>query len=225
VNQAFEQKVRQFNGALATEGTAPKLNAMAGDFIVDLVDYLALSDPYYWINNVFRKELLDIVEAGQRSGVDQAEHEIYILSHSLGTVVSYEALHSIINDAQTLGKSSNFNIKAFFTFGSPLAFIKANQKRLPHLNNQFALRAEPIGRPTRKDTFTEETQTNVLDWYNMSQEYDPVASLVPLTEATANGALSQESFVFKEFHSGANPHAFENYIKEYAPFIMETIRA
>jgi hypothetical protein len=188
------------------------------------VDYLYSPDPYNWINTEFREELIDIVDEGQESGVAPRDHQIYILSHSLGTVVSYEILHAIVDDAQTLGVSSRFRIKTYFTLGSPLAFIKANQKRIPSMNEEAFLRSRPIGRPVRENSFTGALESNILDWINIRQKFDPVASLTPLDQTTANGALSRETLVFDAFHSGANPHAFENYLTEYKSLIMETVR-
>ncbi len=224
VNEAIAAKVIQFQSAIPKSPTNPEAKAVVSDMLIDLSDYLISVDPYNWINNVYRRELVDVVEAGQKSGVNQGEHQIFILSHSLGTVVSYEMLHSILTDAQVLGVTKRFRIKCFFTLGSPLAFIKKNENKLPTLNSKSFLRSTPIQRPTRLNSVTEVMETNVLSWINIRQKVDPVGSLVPLEKSNSGEALSEETLVFDKFHAGLNPHAFDNYLTEYASFIMEKIR-
>lgn len=227
VNDAMEQKVIQFRAALAKvgESTAAGAGSLSADFLVDLLNFLFNVDPYNWINTITKTALVDVVEQGQKLGVEQKDHEIFILSHSLGTVVTYETLHTVINEAQTLGFSSNFHIKALFTLGCPLAFIKANVRGIPTVNDNFYLRNEPIGRPMRNNSFTGRMQSNITDWYNLRQKIDPVASLIPLDQKSANGSLSEETMVFDKLHTGMNPHDFLNYLTEYGPMIMGKIRA
>lgn len=225
VSTTIEAKVIQFKSAIPKSVENPDAKSVVTDMLVDLTDYLINADPYNWINTVYKKELVEIVEAGQQSGVDTAQQEIFIISHSLGTVVSYEALHAIIDDAQTLGITSHFRIKTLFTLGCPLAFIKANQGKIPSINKKFFLRDKPIGRPMRINSMTDENETNILNWYNLAQRFDPVASLTPLTMASSNNSLSQETLKFDAFHAGPNPHEFANYITEYASFLLDKIGA
>lgn len=222
VNTAIEEKVIQFNGALQKEG-ANALASLGGDFVVDLVNFLFAVDPYHWITNITRKAFTDVIAEGQKRGVHQREHEIYILSHSLGTVVAYETLHAVVNDAQALGRSSGFQIQTLFTLGSPIAFIKANQSRIPSVNAAFALRNGPIDRPQHENTFLKRSETNINEWINLRQKFDPVASVTPLDVKASHGAVDQD-LVFDAFHTGSNPHDFANYLTEYGAFIMESIR-
>ena len=53
---------------------------------------------------------------------------------------------------------------------------------------------------------------------------EALASLAPLDQKSANGALSFETLVFEAFHAGANPHAFDNYLTAYSGFLLEAIR-
>jgi len=198
---------------------------VTSDFLLDLVSYLFTTDLYNWINTVGRKALAEVVQMALADNVDSKDHRVILISHSLGTVVSYELLHAILTDAQTLGITSNFRIHSWLTMGSPLAFIKKNEKIIPSLNNTFALRKGPISRPIRINTFTDEKQSNVLDWFNFQQKLDPVASLVPLTLASANQSLSQDTFVFDKLNTGINPHDFGNYLQEYADFLFKRIHA
>jgi hypothetical protein len=191
--------------------------------MVDLVNFLFAVDPYHWITNTTKKALVEIIEEGQKQDVHQREHEIYVISHSLGTVVAYETLHSILNDAQTLGLSSGFRVQTLFTLGSPIAFIKAQENRIPSVNDKFFLRQGPIAKPQRLNALTKKLQSNVMEWVNLRQVYDPVASLTPLSVAASNGAVNSDR-EFKALHTGANPHDFANYLTEYGSFIMETIR-
>jgi len=225
VNTALELKVRNLNSVIPQAGQSPTAKQTAEDLVVDLVDYLFTTDPYNWINTVFRKALVGIITQGQNDGVAVRDQSVILIAHSLGTVVSYEGLHSIVTDPQLPGLSSGFRVRAYLTMGCPLAFIKANLSRLKYLNKNFFLGKEPIGRPTRVDTFSGETQSNVADWFNFRQQIDPVASLIPLTMATSNNALSQETFVFNKLHAGINPHDFSNYVTEYSPFILQQIKA
>ena len=84
------------------------------------------------------------------------------------------------DDPQVPGLSSGVRVKTWMTMGSPLAFIKARQKLIPSLNQQFFLRKQPIGRPTIHNPFTEQDESNVTDWLNFRHKLDPVGSLVPL---------------------------------------------
>jgi len=210
------------------EAVARKLRLkkdVSSDFLLDLVTYLFTTDIYNWINTKGRRAFTEMVQMALADGVDAKDHRVIILSHSLGTVVSYELLHAILTDAQTLGISSRFRIHSYLTMGSPLAFIKKNEKRIPSLNNTFALRKAPISRPVRVNSFTDEKESNILDWFNFRQKLDPVGSLVPLDLKTSNQSLSEETFVFEKFHAGLNPHDLGNYIQEYANFIMKRIHA
>jgi pimeloyl-ACP methyl ester carboxylesterase len=200
--------------------TAPQ--TVTVELLLDLLDYLGAKDLNEWVNTAYKKALADIVADGQDQGVEPGEHEIYIVSHSLGTVVSYETLHAIVNNPQTLGVAKNFRVQALYTFGSPIAFIKKNENKIPSFANT-ALKAKPVGKPTRQNALTGKTQTNVSTWFNFRQKFDPVASLVPLTLESSNGALDDD-FVFEKFHAGPNPHEFANYITEYADFLVEDIR-
>jgi hypothetical protein len=127
VNAALEKKVIQFQNALPEAGKDPTLWQGIGDMIIDLGAFLFTPDFHNWIESLFRKELIQVVQDGIAAGVDQYEHDIYIVSHSLGTVVSYEMLHNIIGDAQDLGWTSGFKNIRFFTLGSPLAFIRKTE--------------------------------------------------------------------------------------------------
>ena len=225
VNDAMEQKVIEFRSALAKPDGGTDVGSLAADFLADLINFLFNVDPYNWINTITTTALTEVVEDGQKAGVEQKEHEVFILSHSLGTVVAYETLHTIINEPQTLGLSSNFRVKTLFTLGSPLAFIKANTRRIPTVNDNFYLRNEAIGKPMRNNSFTGRMQSNVTEWYNLRQKIDPVASLIPLDQASANGSLATETMVFDKLHTGVNPHDFMNYLTEFGPMIMEKVRA
>ncbi len=225
VNDAMQQKLRPLQEAIQKhDGAQPGAANTTTELLIDLVNYLGTKDLKSWIDTAYKKVLVEIVLGGLDENVSQREHEIFIICHSLGTVVTYETLHDIVGDPQTLGVAKNFRVKALFTMGSPLAFIKKNESLIPSFGVSY-LRTQPIGRPGQANPFTGKVDTNVLDWYNFRQEVDPVASITPLDQKTANGALSEETFTFKKFHSGANPHDYGNYVTEYAPFIMEKIRA
>jgi hypothetical protein len=224
VGTELEGKVKNLNKLLPQAGQKPTLNQTAGDFLVDLVNYLFTTDPYNWINNVFRKALVDIIVQGQGTNVAPADHRVIMLAHSLGTVVAYEGLHSIVSDPQLPGLSSGFRIASLLTMGCPLAFIKANQARIPSLNSHFFLRSQPISRPVRTDTFSGLSASNIADWFNFRQKFDPVGSLVPLNQVSSNQSLSKETFVFNALNGGLNPHDFGNYVTQYSSFILQQIK-
>lgn len=222
-NDEMKHKIVELQKRIPTPGSSPGAMDLAADFLLDLVDYLITNSLYNWINTIFRKALLDALALGNADGVLPGQHRLIVISHSLGTVVSYELLHKIINDAQVPGLSSGVKIQAWLTMGSPLAFIKAKLPLIPHINFDTFLRDTPIGRPTMEDPFVGKV-SNVVNWFNYRQKWDPVGSLVPLNQVTANGALSKETSVFEAFHTGPNPHDFANYITEYAGDIMGIVR-
>jgi hypothetical protein len=223
-NEAMKRKVAEFNRRIPEAGAAPGGRDLAADFLLDLANYLVTHSLYAWINQIVRKAIVDALALGETNGVLPEEHELFLISHSLGTVVSYETLHAIIDSPQVPGLSSGAKVRAWLTMGSPLAFIKARENQIPSLNPDFALRRGAINRPRRQNAFTGESETNVMEWFNFQQKFDPVASLVPLTFDSSNGSLSRETFVFDEFHTGANPHDFANYVSEYRRMIMEMLR-
>lgn len=224
VNQTMAEKLR-IPGEQTNSKVGQRALTIGDDFLLDLVTYLFTTDIYNWINTTVRRDLVDVVQRALADGIDPTQHRVILIAHSLGTVVSYEALHHILTDPQTLGLTSGFKIQSFLTMGSPLAFIKKYQSRIPSLNDNFFLYKKPIARPTRVHSFTGASESNVLDWYNFRHKNDPVASLEPLTMATANNALSEDTAVFSKLHTGINPHDFGNYIQHYAPFIFERIHA
>lgn len=225
VNDAMAAKVIQFQGSLTKEGQASAFSSTCLDFVVDLSNFLFAVDPFNWILTETRKALLEVIELGQDLDVQPRGHDIFLITHSLGTVVAYEALHSIISDAQGLGLANNVRVKTLFTLGSPIGFIKANENRIPSVNKKVFLRNNPIARPGRRNTFTGKTESNVTQWVNLRQKFDPVASAVPLTLASSNGGLTEETHVFEKFHKGANPHDFGNYVTEYGSLILDKLRA
>lgn len=222
VNTAMEEKVIQFNVALEKEGENAMVS-LGSDFMIDLINFLFAVDPYHWITNTTRKAFQEVVSEGVKRGVHQNEHEIYVLSHSLGTVVAYETFHHILTDPQVLGLTSGFRAQTLYTLGSPIAFIKANESRIPSVNDDFALREGPIERPMRFNKVRKRNESNIVEWINLRQKFDPVASLVPLTVEASNQSVNEDR-VFDKFHTGANPHDFHNYLKEFGPAIMENIR-
>lgn len=226
INDAMAKKLDQQTktGVPPADPNDPDAMKTALNFTFDLVNFLFSVDPYHWITNYFKSELTAVVDRALQDDVYSPDHQVTIISHSLGTVVSYELLHAIIDMPQVLGSAKGFRIKTLFTLGSPIAFIKANAGKIPTLNPGAALRSKPIGRPVRL-TRTGREETNVLDWYNLQQDLDPVTAITPLTMESTNGALSQETLRFKEFHEGVNPHGFDNYLTEFSPFIWEKIRA
>lgn len=224
-NAQLKAKVVELQKRIPAEGAKPSAKDLAADFLVDLVDYLATQSLYDWINNYVRKALVDAIQEGTQEGVMPGDQQLYILSHSLGTVVSYEVLHSIVSDAQVPGLSSGVRIKSYMTFGSPLAFIKAHQAQIPSFNKDFFLRKQPIGRPFVTNPFTDAKESNVTDWFNFRHKLDPVGSLTPLDMAASDNSLSRESFIFDAFNTGLNSHDFANYITQYRKEIMEMLRA
>lgn len=222
VNDTMLAKLKMVDEKVPAAPSPAAAMDLAGNFFLDLVNYLFSVDIYHWINNVYRKELAEIAQFGLAQSVTPKKQDLFIISHSLGTVVTYETLHSIITDPQIPGLTSGVHVKTLFTLGSPLAFIKARQAQIPSFNKTAFLRSGPLRRPERPNPLTEVMETNVAAWFNMRQKYDPVASLTPVDRSSG---LSADTLVFEKFHSGVNAHDFGNYLTEYAPFIMEKIRA
>jgi len=222
-NELMKQKVVELQKHIPGPGAAPSAMDTAADFLVDLVNYLGTGSLYHWINNYARKALLDALQEGIRDGVMPEDHSLILIAHSLGTVVSYELLHQMISDPQLPGLSRGVHVQAWLTMGSPLAFIKKNQNKIPSLNPSSVLRKQPLGKPWIQDPFSGRV-TNITNWFNYRQTLDPVGSLVPVDQTSTGGELSRETSVFDAFHTGVNPHDFANYLTEYRGEIMGFLR-
>lgn len=218
----MKQKLVELQQFIPAPGKPPAAKEVVAEMVTDLVSYLGTESLYDWINNLGRKALMDALQQGIQSGVLPEKHQLFIIAHSLGTVVSYELFHTIVNDPQVPGLSSGVKIRAYLTMGSPLAFIKANQAKIPTLNHDAFLRRFALGRPWLLNPFGEQ-ETNVSDWFNYRHSLDPVASLVPVDQNSANDELSRETSVFEAFHAGLNAHDFSNYITEYRTEIMNLL--
>jgi hypothetical protein len=221
----LKAKIVELQKVIPPPGSPPSAMDIAADCMLDLVDYLATNSLYDWINNFVRQALLAAIKQGTDDGVMPADQKLIFIAHSLGTVVAYEVVHSIVDDPQIPGVSSGVKIKTLITLGCPIAFIKARQAQIPSLNTNFFLRKNPVGRPSVTDPFSSKPVSNITDWFNYRQYLDPVGSLVPLDQTTSNKSLSADTSVFKDFNTGVNPHDFANYITEYKSTIMGMLRA
>lgn len=190
--------------------------------VLDLIDYILIPDARHWIDTLFQRELAQIVKAGQDSKpkIHQPKHRLFIVAHSLGTLVTYEGLHGIIGLPAALGVAKGLLTRAYFTMGSPLGLLRKNSSRLPA---GFALRGG-ICRPTIQNPMTDAMVSNIASWYDYRHELDPIA-LVGLESQAAAGTLSQPERRFTAFHAGVNMHDFSNYVEEFAPELVARMKA
>ena len=101
---------------------------------------------------LFNPNAYNAIQKRMRDGLDQAAQNgdaIVIASHSLGTVVAFDALHAI---------GARYNVSTFFTMGSPLAKLR-----------RLGSRGTDLGQIT---------SDHVKEWLNLYDTTDPIANVL-----------------------------------------------
>jgi hypothetical protein len=125
---------------------------------------------------------------------------ICLVAHSMGSIIAYDVLHEISNDAHWL---SNLRIETFITIGSPLAFQKVRSHFYP---------SKPEGRPSLPIS-TPEIISN--QWLNFRDPLDHVALDTPLNEifhSNLYGVHVQDELVWNNY---LNEEGDPNFHKSY----------
>lgn len=195
-----------------------KLTSALQDTVSHVLYFLAFRDAKNAILNRFKKKLLEVIEDALAEDVYPPDLEIIIVSHSLGTVVAYMGLHTIISE-QGLGLQDDLKIKSFFTLASPLSLIKKVSDKLnialPHITSG-------IKKPVEWNPVKEINVSNIDDWFSYRHQLDPVASLVPLVGDFLDNE-DESPFLFDKIHID-NVHAFSNYTTQARDLIVDEIK-
>jgi hypothetical protein len=216
VHQKFNGKL-EIDKLVEKRGGGKNVQKLAEDTVTNILYFWMVNDARKWILRLFEQKLLKVITDGKRAGFSPEEHEISIISHSLGTFVAYEALHFVIGRT-SVGIHDGVHMKTLFSLASPIALIKKINDKLQRATGLLAI-AEDIKKPVEWNNAINDTVTNVERWYSFRHELDPVAS----TLALEGSFLNHEPFVFNKIHSGCGAHDFRNYITEYREFILREI--
>jgi hypothetical protein len=125
---------------------------------------------------------------------------ICLIAHSMGSIIAYDVLHEISNDAHWL---SNLRIETFITIGSPLAFQKVRTHFYP---------SEPQGRLSLPISTPEMISHQ---WLNYRDPLDHVALDTPLNEifySNLYGVHVQDNLVWNNY---INEEGDPNFHKSY----------
>ena len=195
-----------------------QMTTILRDTVSHVLYFLLCEDAKNAVLNKFKQTLIEVIKAGTENGIYPSKHEITIISHSLGTVVAYMGLYSIIGDKKALGQIRK--IKNLFTLATPLGLIqkvsrKIKIKELPHITKK-------IEKPAKLHHGKKRRISNIRRWYSYRHKSDPIASLVPFV-GTFLGNANEPPFVFDKIHTG-NVHAFENYIEQARDVIIDKIK-
>ncbi len=144
----FAMQVQANMNAEPQTGKSAAISTMSLGSIAQVVSTLASQIAGY----LFNPEVHAQVQARMCEGLDQAAKlgdSIVIASHSLGTVVAFDALRAV---------AEHYQISAWFTFGCPLPILRGLGQRGPELG---AITAQ-----------------GVKEWLNFYDTTDPVSNPV-----------------------------------------------
>lgn len=150
-NNANEEPYRPAKrGALKpyTEGFLERIRALTGDWLDAPVDWL---EERTGLLSGFAREILSATlkdmaayykDQDTRSQIQQRlieklaayrDHEVILISHSMGTIVAYEVLRQVGSQTEWLG----FNLRHFITMGSPLGLTAIKGQILTNENEKL----------------------------------------------------------------------------------------
>ncbi len=133
------------------------------------------------------------------------DHEIILISHSMGTIVAYEVLREFGRDSDWL----NFNVSHFITIGSPLGLTPIKGQLLSENNKKLR------------------TPTAVKNrWVNFSDPQDIVAIDSHLRDDYADNSLGvkvRDILVANDYPK--NPHKSYGYLRtpEFSKYLVNLI--
>lgn len=207
-------------------GLADQIQGAARDFLVnaaaDVFFFVALEDATVAIKNTLKLALTRVCKEAQEQDPHHFPRNlrIHIVSHSLGTAVTYLVLHDIVDDP-AIGLPARVTISSLSTLASPLELIRrvCIETGMPSGPGIIKL---PIFRPVADDPETDESYSNIIDWYSYRHEHDWIASLCPLR----GGFLSSPDappFAFDTAVPGST-HALGSYVEQARDEIAALIR-
>ncbi|MGB3479298.1 MAG: hypothetical protein WBB67_09070 [bacterium] len=212
--KVLEKIIRTKNSLAHMEKT---LTDVLKDTISHVLYFLLVRDAKNAILTKFKEKLMEIVAEAMAGGIYPPDLEITVISHSLGTVVAYTGLHSIIGE-ETLGLQDDLRIKNLFTLASPLELIREVSYKL---HAELSHITDGIKKPKEWNSVKEMNESNVVNWYSYRHRSDPVASLVPLAGEFLDNE-DEPPYVFNKIHQG-NVHAFDNYMLQSRNLTKEKI--
>lgn len=160
-----------------------------------LAAYLANAQGY---REACEQRLLDVLAPALARGDD-----VLLLSHSMGSVVSYDVLWRLSHDASTAAPAASGRVHTWITFGSPLAngYVKR------HLRGA---RNDPAQRYPYK----------VINWFNVSAEDDFHCHDKTIADDFAGLLRRQQISQIRDFriynlavrYGRSNPHNSQGYL-------------
>jgi hypothetical protein len=201
------------NALVAKVWPGVSLAPSVADFVTNTLAHVAYFLAFPQVQNEvllkFEQSLLDIIADAEAQDVYFPQTEITVVSHSLGTVVSYLAMHRIAPD-DTLGISNHVGLKNLYTLATPLELIRRVSSWFPgflHINHI----TDGISRPIQ--TVDDSRDTNIREWFSFRHNWDPVGSLAPLTGQPPLDSPETEPFVFGDVQL-THTHDFDKYMEQ-----------
>lgn len=154
------------------------------------------------IKHKIRQRLLSVLEKYKN-------HQIMLVSHSMGTIVAYDVLSSM---------ADHININTFVTMGSPLGLpvIKSKISQEQKLTNKNQLK----------------TPLNIFSWYNFSDLLDKIAFNFNLADdylENENGVQPTDFLVINNYEINGirNPHKSFGYLRtpEFSKILNDFIQS
>jgi len=188
---------------------APAVADFVTNTLAHVAYFLAVPQVQREILDKFEGSLRDIIVDAEAHGVYFPRTQITVVSHSLGTVVSYLTMHRIAPD-ETLGISNGVGIKNLYTIATPLELIRRVSSWFPGFLHVDHITGG-ISRPVQ--TVDNSRDTNIREWFSYRHSWDPVASLAPLTGQPPLDSPDTEPFVFGDVQL-THTHDFDKYMEQ-----------
>jgi len=196
------------SGLWPGKNVAPAVAGFCTDTMAHLAYFLALGNVKTVVLERFRESIRAMTEEALDQGVGFPNTEITVVSHSLGTVVSYLGLHELANPKDPKKKFYS-SVKSLYTLATPLEFIRTVSDWVPAFLNVDHITAG-ITRPVT--TVGGSTETNIRQWFSFRHKWDPVASLVPVRGKPVKNP-DEAPFTFGDFQL-THTHDFDKYIEQ-----------
>ncbi len=164
----------------------------------DAAEVYASEVAFYILDPDFRNQVHSRVRAAYNDARHRGLRNLYVIGHSLGTVVAYYALRHMRQGFLSIDDK----VRSLITVASPLAVPVFNGRRAPKGGVDFP-------RPRVCDS-----------WLNVWGSLDPIAAIWPLRD-TSNGA-DHLTFNHDFGVQGADPHGMDKYLQ--IPEVIQRIR-
>ncbi|HYW10073.1 MAG TPA: hypothetical protein VE913_24110, partial [Longimicrobium sp.] len=181
-----------------------QLRSLYIQYLGDVAIYLSSNqlNEFHELREQIRKAGAEVACAvyGARNESDTGwEYEdVIVVGHSLGSVVAYDTLNTVLNDDRILPIEINADTRtrALVTFGSPLdksAFFFRTQMGKARFREALAAAKQPLIEPLKKSDGKQgeaEVTARSIPWINIYSPFDPISGPVnfydpPKGDATA----------------------------------------